>query len=66
MTRADKADADITERAHAWRARIHDPDATAADRAALGAWLAEIRATAGPINARSKSGAGWAACGAKI
>ena len=41
MTRADQADAEITERAHAWRARMHDPDATAADRAALGAWLAE-------------------------
>ena len=41
MTHADRADAEITERAHAWRARIHDPDATAADRAALGAWLAE-------------------------
>ena len=41
MTRADKTDAAITERAHAWRARIHDPDASAADRAALGAWLAE-------------------------
>lgn len=41
MTRADQADAEITERAHAWRARIHDPDASAADRAALGAWLAE-------------------------
>ena len=41
MTRADKTDAEITERAHAWRARIHDPDASAADRAALGAWLAE-------------------------
>ena len=41
MTRADKTDAEITERAHAWRARIHDPDASAADRAALRAWLAE-------------------------
>ena len=41
MTRADKTDAEITERAHAWRARIHDSDSSAADRAALGAWLAE-------------------------
>lgn len=41
MSRPDQADAEITERAHAWRARIQDPDASAADRAALGAWLAE-------------------------